>query len=47
MAVVGLELILIAWIRHRCMNAPLLQAALQVILGGRIVFAAGLLIGGS
>jgi hypothetical protein len=47
MAVVGVELILIAWIRHRYMDAPLLQAALQVILGGGIVFAAGLLIGSS
>jgi erythrin-vacuolar iron transport family protein len=28
MAVVGVELILIAWIRHRYMEAPLLQAAL-------------------
>jgi len=34
MAVVGVELILIAWIRHRSMDTPLLTASLQVISSG-------------
>src|SRR5262249_13608037 len=39
------ELLLIAWIRHRYMDTPLLSATFQVVVGGVIVFGAGLLIG--
>jgi rubrerythrin len=43
--VVLIELGVITWARHRYMEAPLLASALQVALGGAIVFAAGVLIG--
>jgi erythrin-vacuolar iron transport family protein len=46
-AVVFVELAVIAWIRHRYMDTPLLSAAFQVILGGTLVFVAGILIGSS
>ena len=46
-AVVVFELILIAWIRKRYMDTPFLKACFQVILGGGIVFAAGIVIGSS
>ena len=46
-AVVVVELLVIAWIRHRYMSTPLLSAGFQVIVGGAIVFAAGVLIGRS
>ncbi len=45
--VVGLELGAIAWVRHRFMQTPWLSAALQVVLGGVLVFIAGVLIGRS
>ncbi len=45
--VVLVELGLISWIRHRYMETPPLSAALQVGLGGVLVFAAGVLIGSS
>ncbi|GMU51561.1 MAG: hypothetical protein AMXMBFR33_07070 [Candidatus Xenobia bacterium] len=45
--VVVLELLIIAWVRHRYMDTPLVSAALQIILGGVIVFGAGILIGSS
>jgi erythrin-vacuolar iron transport family protein len=41
------ELLLIAWIRHRYMDTPLLSATFQVVVGGVIVFGAGILIGSS
>jgi len=41
------ELLLIAWIRHRYMDTPLLAATFQVVVGGVIVFGAGMLIGSS
>lgn len=44
-AVVVLELAVIAWIRKRFMDTPLVSAALQVVIGGLLVFAAGILIG--
>src|SRR5690606_28079243 len=44
-AVVFVELWAIAWIQHRYMETPFLRAALQVVLGGSLVFAAGVLIG--
>jgi rubrerythrin len=43
--VVLVELGVIAWIRHRYMDTPLLPAMVQVVLGGALVFAAGVLIG--
>jgi erythrin-vacuolar iron transport family protein len=43
--VVLIELGVITWVRHRYMDAPLLASALQVALGGAIVFTAGVLIG--
>ena len=45
MAVVVVELLAIAWIRHKYMDTPLLAAAFQVIVGGVLVFIAGILIG--
>ena len=44
--VVFVELWAIAWIQNRYMETPFLRAALQVVLGGALVFAAGVLIGG-
>jgi erythrin-vacuolar iron transport family protein len=46
MVVVFVELWAIAWIQNRFMDTPFLRAALQVVLGGALVFAAGVLIGG-
>ena len=46
-AVVAVELATIAYIRYRYMDTPFLSAALQVIVGGVLVFAAGVLIGSS
>ena len=43
--VVIAELLLIAWIRHRYMDTPLLAAAFQVVVGGVLVFLTGILIG--
>ena len=45
-AVVFVELWAIAWIQNRYMETPFLRAAFQVVLGGGLVFAAGILIGG-
>lgn len=45
--VVAVELCIIAYIRHRFMDSPLLSAMLQVILGGILVFFTGILIGNS
>src|SRR5204863_9270207 len=44
-AVVLVELWVIAWIRSRYMDTKFLRAALEVVVGGLIVFAAGILIG--
>jgi len=43
--VVVIELGIISWIRHRYMETPALSAALQVGLGGLLVFVTGVLIG--
>jgi rubrerythrin len=43
--IVFVELWAIAWIRSRYMDTRFLQAAFEVVLGGLIVFAAGILIG--
>ena len=46
-AVVAVELEAISYIRHRFMDTPFLAATFQVVLGGVLVFAAGILIGSS
>jgi VIT1/CCC1 family predicted Fe2+/Mn2+ transporter len=46
-AIVIAELLIIAWVRHRYMETPLGKAAIQIIIGGVIVFLAGILIGKS
>jgi erythrin-vacuolar iron transport family protein len=43
--VVAIELGVIAWIRNHYMDTPLLSAIFQVVLGGVLVFIAGILIG--
>ncbi|MFZ0826469.1 MAG: iron exporter MbfA [Verrucomicrobiia bacterium] len=45
--VVLVELSVISWVRHRFMDSPLVTAILQVMLGGALVFLAGILIGNS
>ena len=45
--VVGVELIAIALIRYRFFKMPMLKSVIQVIVGGALVFAAGVLIGNS
>ena len=45
LAVVAAELAVIAWIRKRYMDTPLLAAVFQVVVGGVLVFLAGWLIG--
>ncbi len=45
--VVAVELAVISWVRHRFMETPIVRAALQVVLGGVLVFLAGLFIGKS
>jgi len=47
LVVVIVELAAISYIRHRYMDTPLFSAMLQVMLGGTLVFIAGLLIGNS
>jgi len=44
-AVVGVELLAISYIRYRYFAMSFLVSALQVVLGGALVFAAGVLIG--
>jgi rubrerythrin len=46
-AVVVVELIAISYIRHRFMDTPFLAATFQVVVGGALVFATGILIGSS
>jgi rubrerythrin len=45
--VVAVELAIIAGIRNRYMDTPLLSAAFQVVVGGLLVFGTGILIGSS
>jgi VIT1/CCC1 family predicted Fe2+/Mn2+ transporter len=47
LAVVIVELGVIAWIRNRYMDTPLTSAVFQVVVGGVLVFLAGILIGSS
>src|SRR6202046_2829722 len=46
-AVVVVELGVISWVRTRYMDTPFLAAAFQVVIGGVLVFLAGILIGSS
>jgi len=46
-AVVIVELAVISWIRYRYMDTSFLAAAFQVMVGGALVFLAGILIGSS
>jgi erythrin-vacuolar iron transport family protein len=45
--VVAIELAVISWIRYRYMDTSFLAAAFQVMVGGTLVFIAGILIGSS
>jgi hypothetical protein len=45
--VVMVELVVIAWVRHRYMDTPLAPATFQVVVGGLLVFLTGILIGSS
>ena len=45
--VVAVELTVISWIRTKYMDTPFLQASFQVMVGGALVFIAGILIGSS
>src|SRR5215475_9320644 len=45
--VVAIELAAISYVRYRYMDTPFLAAAFQVVVGGVLVFAAGILIGSS
>lgn len=46
-AIVVVELGIISYIRHRYMDMPVVSSAVQVIVGGGLVFAVGILIGSS
>src|SRR4051812_34731203 len=46
-AVVAVELGIISYIRHRYMDTPFLAAAFQIVVGGGLVFIAGIVIGSS
>ncbi len=46
LAIVFVELWAIAWIQNRYMETPWRRAVFQVVLGGSLVLAAGILIGG-
>jgi rubrerythrin len=45
MAIVFVELWAIAWVQNRYMETPFWRAAFQVVVGGSLVFASGILIG--
>jgi erythrin-vacuolar iron transport family protein len=45
--VVAVELTAISYIRYRYMDTPFLSAAFQVVIGGTLVFLAGIIIGNS
>jgi len=46
-AVVMIELALIAWVRHKYMDTAWSSAIIQVVFGGLLVFGVGILIGSS
>jgi hypothetical protein len=43
--VVAVELVAISYIRYRYMDTPFFSAAFQIVVGGTLVFLAGILIG--
>ena len=43
--IVLVELVVIAWMRHRYMDTPWASALVQIVVGGTLVFVTGLLIG--
>jgi erythrin-vacuolar iron transport family protein len=43
--IVALELAAISYIRHRYMDTPIVSAAVQVVIGGILVFLTGIFIG--
>jgi rubrerythrin len=45
--VVAVELLAIAWVRRRYMESPFFTSVFQVVVGGALVFLAGILIGSS
>ena len=45
--IVVIELLIISWLRFHYFRMPLLRSAVQVIVGGALVFAAGVTIGAS
>jgi len=45
--VVACELVVIAWVRWRYMETPFASAIVQIVIGGLLVLAAGVLIGSS
>jgi erythrin-vacuolar iron transport family protein len=45
--VVVLELLLISWLRFHYFKMPLFQSAIQVVVGGALVFSTGVFIGSS
>ena len=47
LVMVVLELLMIAWIRYRFMDTPFSRAIVQIVVGGLIVLAVGLFIGGA
>jgi len=47
MIVVAAELAIISYVRHRFMDTPLVSSTVQVVVGGVLVFACGVLIGSS
>ncbi|MBX9627634.1 MAG: hypothetical protein K2X82_27790 [Gemmataceae bacterium] len=44
-AVVGLELLVISWIRFRFLDTPFWKSVVQVVVGGALVVLAGILLG--
>jgi hypothetical protein len=46
-AIVVVELLIISWLRFHYFRMPLFRSAIQVVVGGALVFAAGVLIGAS
>ncbi|MFZ4806552.1 MAG: iron exporter MbfA [Hyphomicrobiaceae bacterium] len=47
LVVVFIELWAIVWIQNRFLETPFLRATVQIVLGGALVLAAGILIGGA
>lgn len=43
----GGELAIIRYVRHRYMDTPIFSSTLQVVVGGALVFAVGIIIGSS